>query len=75
MAETKTTKKAAPKKTASKAMSEKTLQEQLTEKRTDLLEAKKSLRSGELVNPRIIASYRKDIARLLTKVNAEKEGK
>lgn len=75
MAETKTTKKAAPKKVASKTVSEKPLQEQLAEKRTDLLEAKKSLRSGELVNPRIIASYRKDIARLLTKVNAEKEGK
>ncbi len=54
---------------------EKSLLEQLVDKRADLLEAKKSLAAGELVNPRIIASYRKDIARLLTNINAQKEAK
>ncbi len=49
--------------------------EQLAAKRNDLLEARKSLAAGELVNPRVIASYRKDIARLLTTINAQKEAK
>jgi len=64
----KSTKKAAPK-------AEKTLVEQLSEKRSDLLEAKKSHAAGELINPRVLTSTRKDIARLLTKINAEKESK
>jgi len=68
MAETKTTKEAVPAKELS-------LSEQLASKRSDLLEAKKSLAAGELVNPRVIKSYRKDIARLLTTINAEKESK
>lgn len=54
---------------------EKTLDEQLTEARTDLLEAKKSLRAGELVNPRAVTAARKQVARILTKRNAQKEGK
>ena len=70
MAEKKTTaKKAAPKK------SEKTLVEQLAEARNDHRDAVKSLRAGELVNPRVIGGYRKQIARILTKINQEKEGK
>ena len=64
----KSTKKAAPKAELSAA-------EQLAAKRADLLEARKSLASGELVNPRVIRSYRKDIARLLTNINAQKEAK
>lgn len=64
----KSTKKAAPK-------AELSLQEQLVAKRTDLLEAKRSLAAGELVNPRIIGTYRKDVARLLTTINAQKEAK
>jgi ribosomal protein L29 len=64
----KTTAKATPK-------VEKTTQEQLIEKRTDLLEARKSLAAGELVNPRVIGSLRKDIARLLTMLNASREAK
>lgn len=47
--------------------------DQLAGKRADLLEARKSLRGGELVNPRMISQYRKDIARLLTKINADKK--
>lgn len=64
----KSTKKAAPK-------AELSATEQLAAKRADLLEARKSLASGELVNPRVIRSYRKDIARLLTNINAQKEAK
>lgn len=70
MADTKkTTKKPAAKKV------EKSLQEQLLDARSDLLEAKKSHRAGELVNPRVIPGYRKEVARIMTKLNAEKEGK
>ena len=67
MAET-TSKKAAPKKV------ELTAAEQLAAKRADLLQAKKSHAAGELVNPRVLGTIRKDIARLLTTINA-KEGK
>lgn len=68
MAEKKATK--AP---AKKAVAEKSLDEQLRDARNNLLEARKSLAAGELVNPRVINEYRKEIARILTKVNAEKE--
>lgn len=68
----KSTKKAAPKKAE---VVELTLAEQLVAKRTDLLDARKSLAAGELVNPQVIAAYRKDIARLLTKINAQEGGK
>jgi len=64
----KTTKKTTPK-------AELSLTEQLKQKRNDLLEAKKSHRSGELVNPRILRDIKRDIARIMTKVNAEKESK
>ncbi|MGB3946037.1 MAG: 50S ribosomal protein L29 [Candidatus Saccharimonadales bacterium] len=64
----KTTKKAAPKK------AELSLSEQLAAKRADMMEAQKSHAAGELVNPRVLGSLRKEIARLLTTINA-KEGK
>lgn len=63
------------KKTAKKADVVSTVDElkkQLAAKRQDLLEAKRSHAAGELVNPKALASYRKDIARLLTQIN-EKE--
>ena len=63
------------KKATKKPAAEKTLQEQLAQVRTDLLEAKKSHRSGELVNPRVITGYRKEIARIMTKLNAQEGGK
>lgn len=68
MAEKTTKAKAAPK-------AELSLEQQLEAKRTDLHDAKKSLASGELVNPRVIGTLRKDIARLLTTINAQKEAK
>lgn len=48
------------------------LQKELAVKRTDLIEAKRSNKSGELVNPRAITAYRKDIARLLTEINEKR---
>lgn len=63
------TKKTTTKKT------EKTLQEQLIDARKDLLEAKKSHRAGELVNPKVLSGYRKKVAQIMTKINAEKEAK
>lgn len=50
------------------------LEKELTSKRNDLLEARRSNAAGELVNPRAITVYRKDIARLLTQIN-ERKGK
>lgn len=48
------------------------LKKELVAKRKDLLEAKRSHAAGELVNPKALRDYRKDIARLLTQIN-EKE--
>lgn len=62
------------KKTPAKAP-EKSVQEQLAAVRKDLLDAQKTHRSGELVNPRVIGQYRKEIARLMTKLNADKNPK
>ena len=50
------------------------LKAELQSKRNDLLEARKSHAAGELVNPKVLSVYRKDIARLLTQIN-EKESK
>ena len=49
------------------------LKKDLDAKRKDLLEAKRSLASGELVNPRVLGAYRKDIARLLTEINLKEQ--
>lgn len=54
---------------------EKSLQEQLAAARQTLLDAKKSHRSGELVNPRAITAARKDVARIMTQLNAQEGGK
>ena len=40
----------------------------LQTKRKDLFDAIRSHRTGELVNPKVISKYRKDIARVLTKL-------
>ena len=72
MADKATTK---PAKKAPAKKAEKSLQEQLVEARHDLLEAKRAHRAGELVNPRVLGGYRKKIAQIMTKINAEKEGK
>jgi len=65
----------ADKSTKSTPKTEVSLIDQLAAKRADLLEARKSHAAGELVNPRVIGSLRKDVARLLTTINAQKEAK
>lgn len=67
MAEKKTTKKKA---VATKA---KDTAELLAEKRADLLQSLRSHKAGELVNPKVLRSLRKEIAQLMTKMNAEKQ--
>ncbi|HEU0266229.1 MAG TPA: 50S ribosomal protein L29 [Candidatus Saccharimonadaceae bacterium] len=42
------------------------IEKELAAKRADLIEAKRSHRAGELVNPRVITATRRDIARLMT---------
>ena len=49
------------------------LKAEVATKRADLLEAKRSLAAGELANPRILGTYRKDIARLLTEINLKEQ--
>ena len=49
------------------------LKAEVVTKRADLLEAKRSLAAGELANPRVLGTYRKDIARLLTEINVKEQ--
>lgn len=61
-------KKAAPKKTV-KAETSKSPVEELALKRAELLDYRKSHAAGELVNPRAITAAKKEIARLMTRIN------
>lgn len=63
MAEKKSTKKPAAKSIAD-------LRAELTTKQADLLTAKRSHAAGELVNPRVLTTTRKEIARLHTAIRA-----
>lgn len=66
----KTTKKVVKKEAAVvKSLDE--LKKDLAAKQSDLLDARKGHRAGELVNPRTITVTRKDIARLKTAIRAE----
>ena len=61
------------KKTTKKAEVVKSLEDlrkELAAKQNDLLESRKSHRAGELVNPRVLGSIRKEIARLHTAIRA-----
>ncbi len=69
MAETKTTKKAAPKK-AAEVKTVDQLREELAAKQADQIAAKRSHAAGELVNPRVLTTTRKEIARLHTAIRA-----
>lgn len=65
--------KKAPKAAAKPAQEVKTLEQlhnELATKRSDLVQAIRGLRAGELQNPSVIRATRKDIARLLTAINA-----
>jgi len=48
------------------------LNEQLDDKRKAYIEARRGLYSNELQNPRILGKTKKEIARIMTKINAEK---
>jgi ribosomal protein L29 len=55
------------------------LREELAAKRQDLVEARRGHAAGELANPRVLTTTRKEIARILTAIRAaelsEKENK
>lgn len=53
------------------AMSVADLEKLLATKQQDQLEAKKSHKAGELINPRVITQNRKDIARIKTSIRAK----
>ena len=57
---------------ATEVKSLETLQQELAAKRTDLLEAQRGHRAGELANPRILGVYRREIAQILTEINQRK---
>ena len=69
MADKKTTKKA-PMKKADEVKTIDQLKTELQTKFTDQLEAKRSHASGELINPRVLTSTKKEIARLHTAIRA-----
>jgi len=74
MAEVKTTKKAPVKKAAVKKVATEVktidqLNEDLAKALTDLMDARRSNAQGELVNPHVITTTRKSIARLHTAIN------
>ena len=71
MAEAKKTavKKAAPKK-ATEVKSLADMRKDLAAKREDLIASRRSHRAGELVNPRVLGTTRKEIARLHTAIRA-----
>jgi ribosomal protein L29 len=64
MADKKTTKAAVEVKTVDQ------LREELVAKQTDLLEARRGHAAGELANPRVLTSTKKEIARLHTAIRA-----
>lgn len=65
---TKTTKKTT--KPANEVKTIDQLRTELAEKQADQLAAKRSHKLGELINPRVLTSTRKDIARLHTAIRA-----
>lgn len=67
MAAEKTTKKAAPK-AAVEVKTIADMQTELAKKQNDYIEAKRSHAAGELVNPRVLTTTRKEIARLHTAI-------
>lgn len=47
------------------------LKAELVAKRNDLVEAQKGHKLGELTNPRVLSTLRKEIARIMTSINLE----
>lgn len=75
MADTKKTAKKAPAKKAIEVKSIADLEKELLSARADLMQALRGHRAGELTNPRVLGSTRKQIARLMTQINAKQEKK
>jgi ribosomal protein L29 len=50
-----------------------TLHKDLAAKQQDLLDSRKSHRAGELVNPRVLGTIRKEIARLHTAIRTAEQ--
>lgn len=69
MADAKKTTKASPKE-AKEVKTLEQLNEQLAKLKADQLEALKSHKQGDLVNPHVLTITRKEIARTLTAINA-----
>lgn len=68
MATTKKTTKAVKKAPEVKTIDQ--LKQDLIAKQTDLVDAKRGHKAGELANPRVITATRKEIARLHTAIRA-----
>lgn len=68
---TKTTKSVKSTKPAVEVKTIEQLRAELVIRKTDQLQAKKGHRAGELTNPSVITTIRKDIARLNTAIRAE----
>ncbi|MGB4420429.1 MAG: 50S ribosomal protein L29 [Candidatus Saccharimonadales bacterium] len=47
------------------------LKAELVAKRNDLVEAQKGHKLGELTNPRVLSTLRKEIARIMTSINSK----
>jgi large subunit ribosomal protein L29 len=71
MADSKTTKKKTVTVNAQTVKTVEQLKTELAEKKQDMLDSRKSLIAGEMVNPRAIRTLRKDIARLLTAIRED----
>lgn len=71
MADAKKSKTTKVTKKAVEAKSLEQLRAELAAKQQDMLDSRKSHRAGELVNPRVLGTLRKEIARLLTAIRAE----
>lgn len=57
-----------------KQAKETNLHEELRKLKADLLEQERSVKTGTATNVRIASKTRKEIARVLTKINSTKEG-
>lgn len=64
------TKKTTATKQAKEVKTLEQLRDELATKRTDLIEARRGQAAGELANPRVLTSTKKEIARLLTAIRA-----
>lgn len=60
-------------KTAKEVKSVAELRKDLAAKSQDLIDSRRSHRSGELVNPRVLGTIRKEIARLHTAIRAAEQ--